>query len=371
MDWGQQVRADEQRCNEPLEPGRILGEILPEYHFLQQLRREKRRSDRTGSPFSLVTVRVDAGMPSAAETALLGRLLARRVRETDVVGFTNGGVGILLADTDAAAAKAFIDRLEKQARLTDLAVTSSTYPELLFGALTDEAVERASVRPLFLDIRPDRRGSFALVTKRVVDVAAAGVGLLLLSPAMLATALLVRASSPGPIIYKQARIGWQGTPFILYKFRSMICNADENVHREYVTRLIKAPPTQADDNGPSTSWTKLEKDPRITPIGHFIRKTGIDELPQLFNVIKGDLSIVGPRPPLPYEAKYYQAWHLRRIFECRPGITGLWQVSSCSTVSFADMVRLDIEYVRSWSLLLDLRIAFRTLAVVVNRCGAH
>lgn len=371
MDGEQRIRADERCCGEALEPRGILAEMLPEYHFLRQLRREKRRTDRTGSPFSLVTVHIDTRMPSAAETALLGRLLARRVRETDSVGFIDGGVGILLADTDSAGAKVFVDKLEKQAGSTAVVVTSSTYPELLFDALTDEALERASVQPLLFDIRPAKRRSLALFTKRVVDLAAASVGLLLMSPVMLVTALLVRASSPGPIIFKQARIGWQGTPFILYKFRSMVCNADETVHREYVTQLIKAPIKETDAKGAGTAWTKLEKDPRITPIGHFIRKTGIDELPQLFNVVKGDLSLVGPRPPLPYESEHYQAWHLRRIFECRPGITGLWQVSSGSTVSFADMVRLDIEYVRNWSLLLDLEIALKTFAVVANRRGAH
>lgn len=371
MDGGQQVRAGEGRRNKPLEPAGIVADILPEHHFLQQLRREKRRADRTKSVFSLVTFRADARAPSAAETALLCCLLAEKIRETDVVGFIDRGIGLLLVNTDTCGAKAFVDRMAEQTPVADVVITSFTYPDLMFGALSDEVMERPSVQPLLSDIRPDRHQSLALVLKRVLDLAAAGVGLLLLSPVMLITALLVRASSPGPIIYKQPRIGWRGTPFVLYKFRSMVCDADENVHREYVTRLIKAPFSRSGAAATSTSWTKLESDPRITSIGHFIRKTGIDELPQLFNVFKGDLSIVGPRPPLRYESEHYQAWHLRRIFECRPGITGLWQVNRGSTVSFADMVRLDIAYVRNWSLLLDLKIIFRTVVVILKRRGVH
>jgi lipopolysaccharide/colanic/teichoic acid biosynthesis glycosyltransferase len=159
-------------------------------------------------------------------------------------------------------------------------------------------------------------------------------------------------------------------PFLFFKFRSMRVNTDDRIHREYVASLIEGKNAQVDQGNGKKPWFKLKADPRITPIGRFIRKTSIDELPQLLNVLKGEMSLVGPRPPIPYETDRYQAWHLRRLLEVRPGITGLWQVEGRSRVSFDDMVRLDLRYARTWSLWLDVRILLKTVVVVLRRDGA-
>ena len=149
----------------------------------------------------------------------------------------------------------------------------------------------------------------------------------------------------------------------------MATNADDRVHREYVINLINGKHDEINQGDAEKPRYKLKADPRVTPIGRIIRKTSIDELPQLYNVLKGDMSLVGPRPPIPYEAEKYQSWHLRRVLEGRPGITGLWQVEGRNRVSFDDMVRLDLRYTRTWSLWLDLTILARTVGAVLRLDG--
>jgi exopolysaccharide biosynthesis polyprenyl glycosylphosphotransferase len=211
---------------------------------------------------------------------------------------------------------------------------------------------------------------WALAVKRGMDVIG-GVALLAIgSPLMVATAIAVKLSSPGPIIFRQQRIGRGGVPFEFYKFRSMGAGADDRVHREYVSKLIAGRHDEINEGDSQRPIYKLQSDSRITPVGRIIRKTSIDELPQLLNVLKGDMSLVGPRPPIAYETEKYQSWHMRRLQAVRPGMTGLWQVEGRSKTSFDAMVRLDLLYIRNWSLWLDIKILAKTLLVVVRRDGA-
>ena len=177
-------------------------------------------------------------------------------------------------------------------------------------------------------------------------------------------------SSPGPIIFRQKRLGKGGRPFVFLKFRSMRTDCDDKAHREYVANLIEGNLDKINQGDADNPLYKMAVDPRITKVGRFIRKTSLDELPQLFNVLKGDMSLVGPRPPLPYEAEKYQPWHLRRILEVQPGITGLWQIEGRSTTSFDDMVRLDLRYAQMSSFWFDLRIILRTVLVLFGSRGA-
>jgi lipopolysaccharide/colanic/teichoic acid biosynthesis glycosyltransferase len=188
---------------------------------------------------------------------------------------------------------------------------------------------------------------------------------------MLLTAAAIAVASPGPVIFRQVRLGKGGAPFDFLKFRSMYTNADDGIHREYVARLIEGDNDLVNQGDEKKPYFKIKGDPRITPIGSLIRSTSIDELPQLFNVLKGDMSLVGPRPPLPYEAEKYRSWHLRRVMEIRPGITGLWQVEGRSRTTFDEMVRLDLKYIRNWTPLLDMKILAKTLLVVLRREGAN
>jgi lipopolysaccharide/colanic/teichoic acid biosynthesis glycosyltransferase len=200
------------------------------------------------------------------------------------------------------------------------------------------------------------------VAKRVLDVSLSSVGLLLTSPVMLAVAAAVRLESHGPILFRQERVGLGGRPFRLYKFRTMHAAADQEAHRRYVQRLIRRD-AQA-DVGEST-WIPIEADPRITSVGGFLRRSHLDELPQLFNVLRGDMSVVGPRPPIPYEVELYEPWHLRRL-SVVPGLTGLWQLRGWGKLSFDEGVALDLEYIDQRSFMTDVRIILGTLWQIVT-----
>ncbi len=206
--------------------------------------------------------------------------------------------------------------------------------------------------------------------KRAFDSAVTALMLALLWPLIALLALLIRLDSPGPAVYRQERIGENGRPFTMFKFRSMRADADPRVHQAYVTRLIKENLSLEHTSGGNGNGSlKLEQDPRVTRVGRLLRKTSLDELPQLWNVLRGEMSLVGPRPPLPYEVAVYQEWHKRRL-EAIPGITGLWQVDGRNRVSFDEMVRLDLQYIERQSLWLDIKILLRTPWAVLTGRGA-
>lgn len=211
-----------------------------------------------------------------------------------------------------------------------------------------------------------RAYSPALAMKRAIDVLVSALGLVVLSPLLLLIAAAVRLESSGPSLFRQVRLGKNGQPFTFYKFRTMVDGNDPGVHRRYVERLITRPSEELKGD---TGSFKLEHDPRVTRIGGFLRRTSLDELPQLLNVLNGEMSLVGPRPPLVYEAELYSERASRRL-ECTPGITGLWQVSGRCLTTFDEMVDLDIEYIESWSLGLDMAILARTFPAVINGGGA-
>ncbi len=202
-------------------------------------------------------------------------------------------------------------------------------------------------------------------TRRTLDLALAGTIILLLSPLLLALAIAIRLDSPGPALFRQRRIGHGQREFTVFKFRSMRSDADPRGHRDYVTALIQGKAA----NGGRENLYKLAVDDRITPVGRWIRRWSLDELPQLFNVISGDMALVGPRPAISYEVAEYPSWYLDR-FSVKPGLTGLWQVSGRNERTYEEMVRLDIEYAERRSLFLDLSILARTPLTVLARKGA-
>jgi lipopolysaccharide/colanic/teichoic acid biosynthesis glycosyltransferase len=207
-----------------------------------------------------------------------------------------------------------------------------------------------------------RGGRAGPSVKRCLDVLVAGSALAVLSPLLLALAVAVRLTSRGPAVFRQERLGQGGQPFTVLKFRTMFTDTDDAVHRAYVTRLLTDEVPVA---GGSSGLYKLEADPRVTPIGRWLRRTSLDELPQLFNVLRGEMSLVGPRPALAWEAKLYRESDHQR-FEVPPGITGLWQVSGRSRLSMREALALDVEYVRRRSLWLDLLILARTIPTVLR-----
>ncbi len=208
-----------------------------------------------------------------------------------------------------------------------------------------------AVRPLDDLLVPTR-----IPTKRILDLLGAAVGLALASPLFLAIAVLIKTVSPGPALFRQERIGYRGQPFVCWKFRTMHVDADEKLHRQHIIARMKA----------GGALSKLDDtDPRIIPVGTLLRKSGLDELPQLVNVLRGEMSLVGPRPCLAYEAREYSLWQRRR-FEAIPGLTGLWQVSGKNGRTFQEMTRLDLSYLDRSSCLTDVRIILRTIPVIIR-----
>ncbi|MGG6433228.1 sugar transferase [Anoxybacillus sp. D401a] len=198
-----------------------------------------------------------------------------------------------------------------------------------------------------------------LIAKRTMDIVGAMIGLILLSWLFLIVAVLIKLEDPkGPVFFKQIRVGKDGKQFYMYKFRSMVTDAEERLKE-----LLKY-------NEVSGAMFKMKNDPRVTKIGKFIRKTSIDELPQLWNVLKGDMSLVGPRPPLPREVAQYTEYDKQRLL-VTPGCTGLWQVSGRSNVGFEKMVELDLEYIRERSFLYDLRIILKTIKIIIKPNSAY
>lgn len=206
--------------------------------------------------------------------------------------------------------------------------------------------------------------------KRAFDLVLGAVILVLVSPLMLLITLLVKQSSPGPVFFVQERLGRDGQPFRFYKFRSMAHNSDDAIHRQFAAMFINGDKSGCAESNEGEEGFKLKRDPRVTPIGGFLRRTSLDELPQLFNIVKGEMSLIGPRPPIAYELENYQPWHMERL-KAVPGLTGLWQVSGRSSVSFEEMVRLDVRYINEWSPLLDLKILLKTVPVVLKGTGGY
>lgn len=237
----------------------------------------------------------------------------------------------------------------------------------LFNCLPRKTeIDQIGVLPMIRLFR-EPLSSSARILKRTFDFATSALAILLLFPLWLLLAILIKLDSRGPIFYTQERVGMDGRLFLLYKFRTMIADADPELHREYQRAFI-AGRAEANLGDAQKPTYKLFADPRITRVGKFLRRTSLDEVPQLINVLMGDMSIVGPRPPIPYEVEAYELWHRKRL-DMKPGLTGLWQVSGRNRLPFEEMVRLDLFYIENWSLLLDLKIILRTGFVMIGREG--
>ncbi len=221
---------------------------------------------------------------------------------------------------------------------------------------------------LFIPADTTRYFSARGLFKRAFDVVMAFVSLVLLSPVLLVLALLVKKSSAGPVLFVQERLGRDGRPFNFYKFRSMEHNSNDAIHRQFAAMFINGDGDGCSEENSGDKVFKLKRDPRVTSIGAFLRKSSLDELPQLFNILMGDMSLVGPRPPIAYEIENYQPWHMERL-KAVPGLTGLWQVSGRSRVSFDEMVQLDVQYINTFSLRNDLSIILKTIPVVIKGTG--
>jgi lipopolysaccharide/colanic/teichoic acid biosynthesis glycosyltransferase len=303
------------------------------------------------------------------------------IRETDVLGWHEEGatLGVIFTETGEADTKEavaqLISRMTKVVeapfdaeQLRWLQVAFYTFPEQ-WGDTGSDGPARAA---LYESSLPERRPSgSSLFLKRAIDVVGSACALVVLSPLMLAIAVGIKLTSKGPVLFRQHRVGQYGQRFEFLKFRSMTPSSDSSVHEKYMEEFIAGKAQSANGDGGGEPLYKLKNDSRVTGIGKILRRTSLDELPQFINVLKGEMSLVGPRPPIPYEVDKYDLWHRRRLLEVKPGITGLWQVSGRSKVGFDEMVRLDLQYAKTWSIGQDLKILAKTPGAVIGGDGAY
>jgi exopolysaccharide biosynthesis polyprenyl glycosylphosphotransferase len=346
------------------------------------LRLERKRCERSRDSFMLLLLEAPdlfQGRSGSWVLQKIARAISASTRETDVFGWyekecTLGLIVSQVGPSPCANSGLVTSRiaLALQESLPIELFDSLKLRVRIFPDDSDDEIGKGKEFTFYRDFSRNhdiRRNAHRL--KRMIDIVVSGLALIALSPIMLLLALLVKCTSRGPVLFRQRRVGRYGAAFTFLKFRSMYSNNDPSIHREYVARHIAGNVHANGAEGTNKVAYKLVNDPRITPLGKILRKSSLDELPQLLNVLAGEMSLVGPRPPVPYEFERYDTWHKRRIFEVKPGITGLWQIKGRSKTTFDEMVRLDLRYIKAWSLWLDLKIILQTPRVVVSGDGAY
>jgi lipopolysaccharide/colanic/teichoic acid biosynthesis glycosyltransferase len=357
--------------------------VFKEEAFHSMLTLERRRAERSGKPFVLMLLDSHAVHKNGNSASIVERLtsiVSKATRETDIVGWYEDGqvFGVIFTEIKLEGKNAVTEILHSKvvAALREnlepkiaagLVVTLHFFPESLDKGLPDHGAD--------IKLYPDlsRKASdkkLPMVLKRAIDIAGSAFMLLALAPVLAIIAVAIKLTSKGPVLFKQKRLGQFGSTFDCLKFRTMYSDNDPKTHREFVQQFIAGKAANGNINESEAPIYKITNDPRVTSVGRFLRKTSLDEFPQFWNVLRGEMSLVGPRPPLPYEFEIYDFWHRRRVLEVRPGVTGLWQVSGRSRTCFDDMVRLDLQYTQGWSLWLDIKILMATPRAVLFGDGA-
>jgi lipopolysaccharide/colanic/teichoic acid biosynthesis glycosyltransferase len=359
-------------------------DVLNERTFRRMISIERKRTERSRKPFLLMLLDTgncqDSKKNGKALDKILSALLAS-TRETDVTGWykDQGTIGILFTELAIDDKNSILGTILTKVSTTlqdNLTFEQFNQISVSFHIFPDDWDDDISGRPSNPTLYPDllSRDSarrFLNATKRMMDIVGSAIALMICAPLFLIIALAIKASSQGPVFFRQQRVGQYGKRFTFLKFRSMHVDNDVSVHKQYVTQFIAGQADRNPSNGNRSGAYKLTNDTRITRAGALLRRKSLDELPQFLNVLKGDMSLVGPRPAIPYEVAAYQTWHRRRVLEVKPGITGMWQVNGRNRVKFDDMVRLDLRYARSWSPWLDIKILMRTPRAVLTGEGAY
>jgi len=375
--------ADFLNVADPLNEGMSVEDrmVFNQDVFTRMIAIERKRTERTKEPFLLMLLELGSSQGAGkAEKTFESVMSALRscTRETDVVGWykDRAVAGVVFTGLTTDDRNAILGAILNKASVAlRRELPAEQFDELVFSFhfFPDDWDHGSAGRPsnpaLYPDLSHDRKSMpMMLGIKRAMDITGSLILLILCAPLFVIIAAAIKASSKGPILFKQKRVGQYGRCFTFLKFRSMQANNDARAHKEYVEKLIAGEAAPISENAGKCVY-KLANDQRITKIGKILRKTSLDELPQFLNVLIGDMSLVGPRPPIPYEVAAYQTWHRRRVLDVKPGITGLWQVVGRSRVKFDDMVRLDLRYAMSWSPWLDVKILLRTPAAVIK--GAY
>jgi lipopolysaccharide/colanic/teichoic acid biosynthesis glycosyltransferase len=379
---GRQPKSSHLAARAPSSQGRAVSMrmVFDEDAFMSVLYLERRRAERAKKRYVLIILNVKYAIESKRCTSTqITRTLCEILRETDIIGWyvQDSLIGIIGTEIGQASAGEVRKTLSEKFHRTLQPTLGSqgAFPLVVsFHFFPEECEEGSSIDCENLALYPDLRPKgiaqkIALGVKRSMDIVGSAMALIILSPLFALIALAVKMTSTGPVLFRQERLGHYGEKFTLLKFRSMRTDCDSRIHEEYVSQFI-AGRSLGDVGNANSPVFKIRQDPRVTPIGQFLRRTSLDELPQFWNVLVGKMSLVGPRPPVQYEFKVYDVWHRRRVFEVKPGITGLWQIKGRSSISFDEMVRLDLQYARKWTIWLDLKILLQTPAVVISGNGA-
>jgi lipopolysaccharide/colanic/teichoic acid biosynthesis glycosyltransferase len=363
-----------------------------EEHFSNLLCLERKRTERSKKPFLLMLLNIEKLTEMNVNNAIANRIaymLFSITRDIDIKGWaqSNSVIGVIFTeinnmDDDSLKHKVFdnLHAVLDENQANNVEITCYYFPQKDDKPNPTpnpkEKENNSSSLPFYPDLlKRNCEKKISLTMKRVMDIAGSILALIIFHPVFLIVPLLIKLTSKGPVLFRQERIGQFDKKFMFLKFRTMYVDNDSSIHQEYVKKLICEQKSYAavKNNGErdKTCIYKIKDDPRITPIGRFLRKMSLDEFPQFINVLKGEMSLVGPRPPIPYELDNYDIWHKRRVLEFKPGITGLWQVKGRSRTTFDEMVRMDLKYAREWSLWLDTKILFQTPKAVLNGNGAY
>jgi len=358
-------------------------EVLSEKIFRRMITIERKRTERSKEPFLLMLLEINSSQAANRNGTTLDTMalsLLASSRDTDIIGWytERSMVGVMFTGLGTSDKNSILSTILGRVKtmLRDVSVSDDVNQvSISFHFFPDDWNHDSSGRPsnpaLYPDLAPaGKRKRSLLFIKRTVDVTGSLLALALCSPLFLAIAVAIKATSKGPVFFSQQRVGQFGQCFTFLKFRSMHVNNDHLVHQKFVTELIASETGSGTPGGSGPGIYKLKDDKRITRVGKFLRRTSLDELPQLVNVLFGEMSLVGPRPAIPYELAAYQTWHRRRVLEAKPGITGVWQVMGRSRVKFDEMVRMDLRYAMAWSPWLDLKILMLTPLAVIRGSGA-
>jgi lipopolysaccharide/colanic/teichoic acid biosynthesis glycosyltransferase len=358
-------------------------EVVNEATFRRMISTERKRTERSRKPFLLMLLDTGNHLDSQKSGQALDRILSALLastRETDITGWYKkwGTVGVLFTELEIDAKNSIQDTiLAKVSTTLQDKLTCEQFSQIsvsfhLFPDDWDDDIPGPPSNPaLYPDLSSrDQSRWFLNAIKRMMDIVGSLIALIVCMPLFLIIALAIKASSKGPVFFRQQRVGRYGKRFVFLKFRSMYVNNDPSVHKRYVTTFIAGQAERNPSSRKGGGAYKLTSDDRITRVGALLRTKSLDELPQFLNVLKGDMSLVGPRPAIPYEVAAYQTWHRHRVLEAKPGITGMWQVNGRNRVKFDDMVRLDLRYAKSWSPWLDIKILIHTPRAVLMGEGA-
>jgi lipopolysaccharide/colanic/teichoic acid biosynthesis glycosyltransferase len=361
-----------------------VASFVSEEEFRRMLCRERKRSERSRKHLLLMLVDCKRTTGRSSDKPLLEQVagvVTSEIRETDLAGWfeADAVIGAIFTELGDAAAEIAIQTIEtkisaglhkafKRDQVDKLQIAFYAFPDSWAGDGTGRSVSA----PLYPDLlEEEKKKKTSLAIKRAMDIVGSAVALLVFAPLFLLLSAIIKFTSDGPVFFRQPRVSQYGKHFTFLKFRSMKVSTSDSIHKDFVKNFIAGKAETPATDGQKAPVYKITNDPRVTAIGRFMRRTSLDELPQFWNVFIGEMSLVGPRPPIPYELEAYDVWHRRRLLEVKPGITGLWQVHGRSSTTFDEMVRLDLQYSRTWSPMLDIKILLDTPRAVLMGDGAY